>query len=102
MSADQMPEQPPAPQGPPPESLERTMEACLRAARTAAEDSAGVQDARETKELGAAALSFAQAFTVLDPSRLQGGDTPEARRASTPPQTPTGRDGDRDGQVGER
>lgn len=84
------------------EDRDAVINALLIAVRRAAENSAGADDARESKELGGAALAFAQAAAILDPTRLQGGDTPAARVAATPPQMPGTRDGDRDGQIGER
>lgn len=103
MSADGMP--PTLPDGTVPEIAALGVNALLRAIRVCAEDGAAAtqKDARETKELAAAALAFAQTLVVLDPTRLQGGDTPDARRASVPtPPQPGVRDGDRDGRIGER
>lgn len=54
----------------------------------------------EAKAFADAALAIAQAIVVLDPDRLQGGDTAEARKASVP-KVPT-RDTDRDGKTGEK
>lgn len=98
MSADQMPAPPPVVR----ESLDDVLNALLIAIKRSAEDGAGAQDQRETKECAQAAQAYAQAYVILDPTRLQGGDTPEARVSATPPQVPATRDGDRDGQVGEQ
>lgn len=72
-------------------------EALVRACRVCAENAASEDSAAEAKDYAQAALSFAQAVITLDPSRLAGGDTPEARAASVP----VARDGDRDGVIGE-
>lgn len=72
----------------------------LRVAQLLTSKAAGQQSAQEAKDFAAAALSIAQAIVVLDPNRLQGGDTPEARKASVPA-VPT-RDTDRDGKTGEK
>lgn len=55
--------------------------------------------AAEAKDFAQGALFLSQAVVTLDPSRIQGGDTPQARKASTP--TPPTRDTDRDGKAGE-
>lgn len=94
MSADQMP--PTARVA----DLGEVMNALLIAIQRSAENGAMASDQRETKECAQAAQAYAQAFVILDPTRLQGGDTPEARVAATPVQPQ--RDGDRDGQVGEK
>src|SRR4051812_23817495 len=65
-----------------------------------AQAAAGEQNAAEAKDYAAAALSLAQAAITLDPSRLTGGDTPEARRDSVPPQLPPTKDGNKDGKIG--
>lgn len=79
----------------------RGVNALLRAIRVCAEDgtAAAGKDPRETKELAQAAQAFAQTLVLLDPTRLAGGDTPEARLASVPTPPPT-RDGDHDGKIG--
>lgn len=66
--------------GPPPGVAEMVPEdaavgvnAILRAIRICAENSAGVQSGAEAKDFGTAALAFAQALIVLDPSLSQGG-----------------------------
>lgn len=62
-------------------TLEETMQACLRAVKALAEDATlGTQG-----KLGPDALAFAQAHVILDPQRLQGGDTAQARVDATPP-----------------
>lgn len=53
----------------------------LRAIERAAEDAAGAKDAREVRELGQAALSFAQAVAVLDPDVDQAGTSVEHQAA---------------------
>lgn len=77
--------------------------ALLTAAKVAAENSAASQVSQEASDYGTAALKFAQAVTTLDPSRLQGGDTPQARKAAAPdptPNLPPTKDGDADGKIG--
>ncbi len=49
--------------------------------------------AQDAKDLGQAALAFAQTAITLDPTRLMGGDTPGARVAATPPVTDRNHDG---------
>ena len=71
----------------------------LRAIQWSAQMASGAKDAREVRECGQAALTFAQAVITLDPTRLAGGDTPEGRAAATP-QRPPMSDGDRDGIIG--
>jgi hypothetical protein len=66
------------------------------AIRIAAGKAAMTQSAAEFNDFAAGCLRFAQAITVLDPLRLAGGDTPEARAAATPIS-----DGDGDGVIGE-
>jgi hypothetical protein len=72
----------------------------LDAARVTAQKAAGAVSAQEAKDFADASLKMAQAIVMLDPNRMAGGDTPEARKASTP--QPATRDTDRDGKVGER
>jgi hypothetical protein len=57
-------------------------------------------NAGEAKDFAQATLFVAQAIITLDPTRLQGGDTPEARKAATP-ERPATNDADRDGRIGE-
>jgi hypothetical protein len=64
--------------------------------------------AAEAKDFADGALKMAQAIITLDPERLAGGDTPDARKRSmpTPPDAagktrPATGDGDHDGRVGE-
>ena len=61
--------------------------------------SRGTDSAAEAKDYMQAALFAAQAITTLDPTRIDGGNDPEAKKASTP--TPPVRDTDRDGKVSE-
>lgn len=60
-----------------PEDPSAVTQALLRAARVAAENAAAVESGAEAKDFGQAALNFAQAVVVLDPSLSQGG-TPVA------------------------
>lgn len=71
--------------------------ACLASAETLARKAAGATSMAEAKDAAQAALLLAQTVITLDPTRLAGGDTPEARAAAIPPVS----DGDRDGQIGE-
>lgn len=64
---------PPGPGGMVQEDPAVGVNALLRALRVAAENAAGTQSGAEAKDYGAAALSFAQAIIVLDPTRSQGG-----------------------------
>lgn len=75
----------------------------LRAIDNCAKRASADADPRDAKELGAAALAFSQAVITLDPSRLKGGDTPNAQRASMPitPPNPPVTDRNHNGQVGE-
>jgi hypothetical protein len=66
------------------------------AIRQGASKAAMASSGAEFNDFAAGVLRFAQAITVLDPLRLAGGDTPEARAAATPIA-----DGDGDGVVGE-
>lgn len=77
--------------------LEEVMQAMLRAAKAAAENAATAQDTREMDEAAKAAKNFSEAYAILDPTRLEGGDTPEARKEAAPPR-PMPRDGDSDGK----
>jgi hypothetical protein len=77
----------------------------MRAIEACATKAAGDDRAAEVKDYAAAALSFAQAIITLDPTRLAGGDTPDARAASMPPQQPNGntpptKDGNHNGVIG--
>lgn len=89
---DQTQDAPILPDGTVPENAALVTNALLRAVRRAAEDSAGAEDPRETKELGQAALAFAQAIVVLDPG-LDANGVPldhhmaiaDARRAAAAP-----------------
>src|SRR4051794_5467797 len=72
--------------------------ALLRAVRVCAENAAGEDRAAEAKDYGAAALAFAQAAVVLDPTRIgSSGDTAETRKAAAP--TPAPRDGNKNGRI---
>lgn len=81
-----------------PVDQDEVLEELLRAVKVLAENAQSEPSAAEAKDYGQAALAFAQAHITLDPDRLVGGDTPEARVAAAPPT----RDGDRDGQIGEK
>jgi hypothetical protein len=77
-------------------------------ANTLAGKAAMAQSAAEAKDFADAALKCVQAIITLDPQRLAGGDTPDARKASVPdrPETPSSgrpavRDSDHDGRIGE-
>lgn len=87
----------PVPEAPDP--VYEAGEAILHALTTCARKVAGEGSAAEAKDYAASALSLAQALITLDPTRLAGGDTPEAREASVPKPPPTS-DGDRDGRIG--
>lgn len=91
----------PLPNGTVPEQRPIVEAALLRGIRLLAENAASDTSAAEAKDYAAAAKSLADALITLDPTRLQGGDTPDARKASVPSPPPR-RDGDRDGQIGER
>lgn len=67
--------------------------------KVCAQKAAGVESAAEADDFAGAALKLAQAIITLDPTRLEGGDTPEARKAAVPPR-PAVRDGDKDGRIG--
>lgn len=98
------PEMPVLPNGVGMVDMVETTNALLRAVKVCAENSAGSQVSQESADYGTAALKFAQAVVMLDPSRLQGGDTPEARKSALPdpaPNMPATKDGDGDGEVGE-
>lgn len=71
----------------------------LKAIPIFAAKSRGTDSAAEAKDFMQAALFAAQAITTLDPTRIDGGNDPDAKKASTP--TPPTRDTDRDGKVGE-
>lgn len=76
----------------------------LRAINVCATAASGQVLAQDAKDLGAAALGFAQAVITLDPSRLKGGDTPASQRAAVPPVTPPGlpaTDRNHDGVIGQ-
>jgi hypothetical protein len=72
----------------------------LEVAETLVRKASGTESAAEAKDFAQASLFICQAVTTMDPDRLAGGETPEARKASTP--TPPTRDTDRDGKVGEK
>lgn len=74
-----------------------------QSANVLAGKAAMAQSAAEAKDFADGALKLVQAIITLDPTRLAGGDTPEARKASVPerPGGGTG-DGDKDGVVGEK
>lgn len=95
MSADQMP---PAMR---PGNLESAMSALLDAVEQMARRASGTDVPAEAQKLMSAALAGSQAYAVLDPERITGGDTPEARKASVPTPAPT-RDSDQDGKLGEK
>jgi hypothetical protein len=65
------------------------------------------QSAAEAKDFADGALKCVQAIITLDPARLQGGDTAEARKESLPepprvPDVQTGtKDADKDGKIAE-
>lgn len=98
MSDQQQPQEPAVP-GSEMFDPTRAIQYCIQAIEQAAIRSAAAKDTREMGEAAKAALAFSQTVTMLDPRRLQGGDDPDARRAASPPAI---RDGDRDGQIGER
>lgn len=56
-------------------------------------------DSRDAKDFGDACLSLAQAYSILDPNLLNGGETAQTRKASAP--TP-GEDHNRDGKIGQK
>lgn len=95
----------PAPAGPtiggmPIEDPAALTNALMAACRTCAQRAtSGGEDGRDVKDNATAALALAQALITLDPTRLQGGDTPEARAAAAP-RLPATSDGDHDGVVG--
>jgi hypothetical protein len=78
------------------------MDRLLWATKYCAEMATAEGGTRDPKDWSAAALQFAQAHVMLDPTRLQGGDTAEERKDSQPAPVPSTRDSDRDGQVNER
>lgn len=80
-----------------------TMSALLRATQTLADQAAAsaVSSPAEAQKLMSAALAGAQSWSILNPLRITGGDTPEAR-ADSVPTPPATTDGDRDGKIGER
>lgn len=55
--------------------------------------------AQEAKDFADAALKLSQIVITLDPNRLQGGDTPQARKDSLPDRPPA-KDADHDGKIG--
>lgn len=84
-----------------PGTLEGAMSAALDAVEQLARKASGADNPAEAQKLMSGALAGAQAFAVLDPNRLVGGDTPEARRDSVPEPSGT-KDADRDGRIGEK
>lgn len=94
MSVDPMQQQGPPPMLPVDPAA--GLSAMLRAIESVAGKAAGTDSAAEAKDFALAAQAFAGAITMLDPTRLAGGDTPEGRAASVPR-----RDGDHDGTIGE-
>jgi len=56
--------------------------------------------AAEAKDYAQASLFLAQAIVMLDPSRIENGDDPEAKKKASTPAPPT-RDTDGDGKTGE-
>jgi hypothetical protein len=95
LDPEQMPDVPPAAVVPADPVF--AMNAMISAMGLCAKKAGAEDNAAEAKDYAAAAQSLAQALVVLDPSRLQGGDTPDARAASVPATS----DGDHDGRVGE-
>ena len=77
------------------------MSALMRAARVSAENAAGSQISQEHTDYATASLRFVQALVALDPTRISGGNHPDAMKASMPDVPPTN-DGDGDGQIGEK
>lgn len=73
--------------------------ALLAAIRSGSEKAAAATSAAEYNDFAKGALGFAQTIITMDPSRLAGGDTPEARAAAAPKLPPT-KDGDKDGKIG--
>ena len=78
---------------------EALLAAQLEVAETLTRKAGAAESAAEAKDFMQAQLFACQAIVTMDPERLQGGDTPEARKASTP--TPPTRDTDRDGKLNE-
>jgi hypothetical protein len=74
--------------------------AILHAINVMAGKAAMSQSAAEAKDFMQASLFGAQTLITLDPTRLQGGDTPEGRAAAAPPRLPPTKDGDHDGRIG--
>jgi hypothetical protein len=100
--AQQQGQQGATPQLPPamvPEDPAVGVQALLRAIRVGAEKAAAADSAAEFKDFGNGALAFAQVIITLDPTRLAGGDTPQARADATP-RLPATRDGNHDGRIG--
>lgn len=93
------PQMPVLPNGVQMVDMVETTNALLLAAKVAAENAASSQISQEHADYATASLKFVQAVTALDPARLQGGDTPDARRASVPEPPPV-KDGDGDGEIG--
>lgn len=71
----------------------------LHAILIVAGKAAMAESAAEANDFGKAALAFAQAIITLDPTRLAGGDTPEARAAAAPTRPPV-KDGNHNGIIG--
>ena len=86
-------------EGPQDALADALLQAQLDVAETLTRKAAGSSSAAEAKDFAQGALFIAQAITTLDPERMAGGETPEARKASTP--TPPTRDTDRDGKTDE-
>src|SRR4051794_16887529 len=73
-ASQQPPQGPPVlPDGTTQEDPDLGINAALRAFRVAAENSASEKSGAEAKDWAMAALNFAQAIVVLDPSLSQGG-----------------------------
>jgi len=75
------------------------LEGMLQSAAIVTSKARGTDSAAEAKDFAQSALLFAQAITTLDPTRIDNGNDPDAKKASTP--TPPVRDTDRDGKTGE-
>lgn len=73
----------------------------LDAAELLATKAGGASSAAEARDFAQASLFMAQAVITLDPNRLQGGDTPQARKASVPTPPPIA-DGNKDGVIGSK
>lgn len=95
----EQPQQVPGP-GVPMDEAVQGIQSMLHAINIMAQKAAASVSAAESKDFAQASLAFAQTIITLDPTRLQGGDTPDARAASTPPQLPPTKDGDHDGRIG--